>query len=298
MTSPTLEQSSPLPRWRQYLELAKPRVNTLIVFCAVIGMFLAAPGMVPLQILLAGTLGIALAAGGAAVINCVYERTIDAVMARTSGRPLPRGEVSTLQALVFGCSIGAIGLSMLYYWVNALTMWLTLGTFVGYAVIYTMILKPLTSQNIVIGGASGAMPPILGWAAVTGEVTLDAVLLFLIIFFWTPPHFWSLALYRRGDYAKSGLPMLPVTHGEKTTRLQILLYTVLLVAVTLMPFFTGMSGWPYLVGAVALGGAFLAYAFRLWREYSDALAQRTFRFSIVYLTSLFGALLVDHYLKF
>jgi protoheme IX farnesyltransferase len=298
MSTPSLEQANPLPRWRQYLELAKPRVNTLIVFCAVIGMFLAAPGMVPLQILLAGTFGIAFAAGGAAVINCVYERTIDAVMARTSGRPLPRGAGSTLQALVFGCGIGTLGLAMLYYWVNALTMWLTLGTFVGYAVIYTMILKPLTSQNIVIGGASGAMPPVLGWAAVTGEVTLDAVLLFLIIFFWTPPHFWSLALYRRGDYAKSGLPMLPVTHGEKATRLQILLYTLLLVAVTLSPFFTGMSGWIYLVCAIGLGAAFLHYAWRLWREYSDRLAQRTFRFSIFYLSSLFGALLVDHHISF
>ena len=232
------------------------------------------------------------------MINCVYERTIDAVMARTSDRPLARGEVSPLQALVFGCGIGAIGLGLLHYWVNALTMWLTLGTFVGYAVIYTMILKPLTSQNIVIGGASGAMPPVLGWAAVSGEVTLDAVVLFLIIFFWTPPHFWSLALYRRGDYVRSGLPMLPVTHGEKTTRLQILLYTVLLVAVTLLPFFTGMSGWPYLAAAMVLGGAFLSYAFRLWRAYSDALSQRTFRFSIFYLASLFGALLVDHYLRF
>jgi protoheme IX farnesyltransferase len=295
MKTSTLD--SPGQRLRQYLELAKPRVNALIVFCAVIGMFLAAPGMVPVDILFAGTIGIALAAGGAAVINCVYERTIDAVMARTSGRPLPRGEISTVQALAFGFAIGGLGLTLLYQWVNALTMWLTLGTFVGYAVIYTMVLKPLTSQNIVIGGASGAMPPVLGWAAVTGSVSLDAVLLFLIIFFWTPPHFWSLALYRRADYAKSGLPMLPVTHGEKATRLQVLVYTVLLAGVTLAPFFTGMSGWIYLALAVGLNAVFLGYALRLWSAYSDRLAFRTFRYSIFYLSTLFGALLVDHYVR-
>ncbi len=297
MKSSTFDQPQAGRRLRQYCELAKPRVNTLIVFCAVIGMFLAAPGMVPAQILLAGTVGIALAAGGAAVINCVYERTIDAVMARTSGRPLPRGEISTLQALAFGCTIGAVGLYLLYAWVNALTMWLTFATFIGYAVIYTMVLKPLTSQNIVIGGASGAMPPVLGWAAVTGQVNIEPILLFLIIFFWTPPHFWSLALYRRADYAKSGLPMLPVTKGEKATRLQVLLYTVLLAGVTLMPYFTGMSGPLYLVVAVGLNAAFLVYAIRMWTAYTDRLALKTFRYSIFYLSTLFGALLVDHYVR-
>ena len=217
-------------------------------------------------------------------------------MARTSRRPLPRGEVTALETLVFAGAVGGAGLFILHQWVNALTMWLTFATFVGYAIVYTVILKPATPQNIVIGGASGAMPPVLGWVAVTGEIAPEALLLFLIIFAWTPPHFWSLALYRTEEYAKAGVPMLPVTHGKEYTRLQVLLYTLILFAVALLPFATGMSGWLYLAAALALGGAFLAYAVRIYVAYSDALACRTFRFSITYLAALFAALLIDHYL--
>ena len=284
-------------RLYQYYQLTKPRVVSLIVFTAVIGMFLALPGWVPVGPLLAGTAGIALVAGAAAVLNCLVEQKIDAVMARTRARPLPMGQLTSSQALAFSVVIGGLGLYILHHWCNPLTMWLTLCTFLGYAVVYTVLLKPATPQNIVIGGASGAMPPVLGWAAVTGSVSHDALILFLIIFAWTPPHFWALALYRRKEYARAGLPMLPVTHGEAFTRLHVLLYTVILVAVTLMPFATRMSGWIYLVSALALGGLFLHYAWRLWRDYSDALAQRTFRYSIVYLTALFAALLVDHYVR-
>jgi protoheme IX farnesyltransferase len=284
-----------LRRARQFLALTKPRVVSLIVFTAVIGMFLAAPGLPPASAVVFGTLGIALVAGAAAAINCLVEQKIDAVMARTRARPLPRGEISSLQTLFFACAIGAIGLGILYFKVNALTMWLTLATFVGYAIVYTVLLKPATPQNIVIGGASGAMPPVLGWAAVANDVTPEALLLFLIIFMWTPPHFWSLALYRVKEYAKAGLPMLPVTHGPEYTRLMIVLYTAALFAVTLLPFAIRMSGVLYLAAAVALGAAFLAYAVRLYRRYSDALARRTFRFSIVYLAALFSALLLDHF---
>jgi len=283
-------------RLSQFYQLTKPRVVLLIVFTAVIGMFLATPGMVPLQALIAGTLGIALTAGAAAAVNCLVEQKIDAVMARTRGRPLPRGQVTPLQSLVFAGAIGGLGLFILHQWVNDLTMWLTLGTFVGYAVVYTVVLKPLTPQNIVIGGASGAMPPVLGWAAVTGEAAPEALLLFLIIFAWTPPHFWSLALYRAEEYARAGLPMLPVTHGRKFTQLHVLLYTLILAAASIMPFVYGMSGWLYLAAAAVLGGIFIAYAVRIYVDYSDALARRTFRYSIVYLAALFAALLVDHYL--
>jgi protoheme IX farnesyltransferase len=283
-------------RLRQFLELTKPRVVSLIVFCAVIGMFLAVPagGWIPLDLLLAATAGIALVAGAAAAVNCLVEQKIDAVMARTRARPLPRGELSSLSTLVFAGVVGGAGLWLLYKFVNPLTMWLTLGTFVGYAVLYTVILKPLTPQNIVIGGASGAMPPVLGWAAVTGQVTPEALLLFLIIFAWTPPHFWSLALYRAEEYARAGLPMLPVTHGRKFTQLHVLLYTLILAAASIMPFVYGMSGWLYLAAAVVLGAIFIAYAVRIYVDYSDALARRTFRYSIVYLAALFAALLVDH----
>ncbi len=284
-------------RLRQFLALTKPRVVALIVFCAVIGMLLATPGAVPSHILFAGTLGIWLVAGAAAAMNCLVEQKIDAMMARTRYRPLPRGELSSMQTLVFAGVVGGAGLWTLYNWVNPLTMWLTLGTFVGYAIIYTVVLKPLTPQNIVIGGASGAMPPVLGWAAVTGEVSPEALLLFLIIFAWTPPHFWALALYRTEEYAKAGLPMLPVTHGNKYTRLQVLLYTVILFVSTLLPFAYGMSGWIYLACAVALGAGFLAYAIRLYIDYSDDLAKRTFRYSIIYLSALFAALLLDHYVR-
>ena len=283
-------------RARAFYALTKPRVVSLIVFTAVIGMFLATPGMVPPQVLLAGTLGIALVAGAAAAINCLVEQNVDALMQRTRWRPLPSGELTTSQTLVFAGAMGSLGLWLLYHYVNALTMWLTLATFVGYAVVYTVILKPLTPQNIVIGGASGAMPPVLGWAAVTGAVTTEAMLLFLIIFAWTPPHFWALALYRTEDYAKAGLPMLPVTHGPRYTRLQVLLYTLILFGVSLLPFAIRMSGWLYLAAALALGGVFIAYAVRIHLAYSDRLARRTFRYSIVYLALLFAALLVDHYL--
>jgi len=287
-----------LNRVRQFYALTKPRVVSLIVFCAVIGMLLAVPAGValPLVPLFAATVGIALVAGAAAAINCLVEQKIDAVMARTRGRPLPLGEVNSIETLVFASIVGGIGLWLLNNWVNPLTMWLTLATFVGYAVIYTVILKPATPQNIVIGGASGAMPPVLGWSAMTDSVTPDALLLFLIIFAWTPPHFWALALYRTEEYAKAGLPMLPVTHGEKFTRLQVLLYTIIMVASTLLPFVYRMSGWIYLVSAVLLGAVFMYYAVRIFVSYSDKLARTTFRYSILYLSLLFAALLVDHYL--
>ena len=284
-------------RLRAFYVLTKPRVNTLIVFCAVIGMFLAVPEGLPNALtVFAATIGIACVAGAAAAMNCLIEQHIDARMTRTRARPLPRGALSTGEALVFAGVLGGCGLLVLHQAVNPLTMWLTLATFVGYAVIYTVLLKPRTPQNIVIGGASGAMPPVLGWAAVSGEVSSDALLLFLIIFAWTPPHFWALALYRTADYARAGLPMLPVTHGSEFTRLSVLLYTFILFGVTLLPFATRMSGALYLAVAVALGLQFIRYAWRLYREYSDALARRTFRFSIVYLFALFAALLVDQYL--
>ena len=293
-----LAQNSPPHLLRQFYALTKPRVISLIVFCAVIGMFLAGPSdsLPPLPIVTAAALGIFLVAGAAAAVNCLIEQRIDAVMARTRSRPLPRGEVTDVQTLVFAGAIGGAGLWLLFRFVNPLTMWLTLATFVGYAVIYTVLLKPATPQNIVIGGASGAMPPVLGWAAVTGDVSAHALLLFLIIFAWTPPHFWSLALYRTDDYANAGLPMLPVTHGAIFTRLHVLLYTIILFACTLLPFAAGMSGVVYLVAALALGMRFLYYAIRIYIDYSDSLAQRCFRYSIVYLAALFTALLVDHYL--
>ena len=288
---------TPLSLAQQFFQLTKPRVVSLIVFTAVIGMFLATPGMVPPALLIAATIGIALVAGAAAAINCLVEQKIDAVMARTRGRPLPRGTLNSSQTLAFASVIGGVGLLMLYFAVNPLTMWLTLATFVGYAVIYTILLKPATPQNIVIGGASGAMPPVLGWAAVTGHVSADALILFLIIFAWTPPHFWALALYRKLEYAKAGVPMLPVTHGDKFTRLHVLLYTVILTAVTLLPFATRMAGMIYLVSALILDGVFMFFAIKIYFHYSDALAKRTFAYSILYLSLLFAALLVDHYVR-
>ena len=283
-------------RAQQFLQLTKPRVVSLIVFTAMIGMLLAQPGAVPLEPFVFGTIGIALVAGAAAAFNCLVEQKIDAIMLRTRRRPLPQGTITTAQTLLFAGAIGGAGLLVLHRLVNPLTMWLTLATFVGYAVIYTVVLKPLTPQNIVIGGASGAMPPVLGWAAVTGEVSHDALLLFLIIFAWTPPHFWSLALYRRDDYARAGVPMLPVTHGDRFTRLSVLLYTIILTAVTLLPFAARMSGPVYLACALVLDTVYLAYAVRIVTQYSDALARRAFRYSIVYLSALFAALLIDHYL--
>ena len=284
---------------RQFYALMKPRVIQLIVFCALIGMVLAVPGVPSLEdvrIALVACLGIWLVAGAAAAFNCLVEKGIDAKMRRTAWRPTAKGELSDRQTLVFSAVLCALGSWILYAWVNPLTMWLTLATFIGYAVIYTVILKPLTPQNIVIGGASGAMPPVLGWAALRGDVGPEALILFLIIFLWTPPHFWALALYRVEDYRKSGLPMLPVTHGNEFTRLQILLYTFVLFAATLMPFAYGMSSWLYLAAAVVLSAGFSWYGFRLWREYSDALARKTFRFSLIHLSALFAALLVDHYM--
>ncbi len=284
---------------RQYYALTKPRVVQLIVFCALIGMVLAVPGMPSapefVRIALACA-GIWLVAGAAAAFNCLVEKGIDAKMRRTAWRPTARGELSDRQTLLFSTVLCVVGCGILLWGVNALTMWLTLGTFVGYAVIYTVILKPLTPQNIVIGGASGAMPPVLGWAALTNDVGPEALILFLIIFLWTPPHFWALALYRVEDYRKSGLPMLPVTHGNEFTRLQILLYTLVLFAACLLPFVIRMSSWLYLAVAVALSAGFTAYAIALWRQYSDALARKTFRFSLIHLSVLFAALLLDHYL--
>ena len=284
--------------FNNFLALCKPRVTMLIVFTAMIGMFLATPGMVPLQTLLSATIGIGMASGAAAAFNCLVEQAIDAKMARTRGRPLPTGQVTSKQTFIFASIMASIGLAILYIFVNPLTMWLTLATFVGYAVIYTIFLKPATPLNIVIGGLSGAMPPALGWAAVTGTVSAEAWVLVLIIFAWTPPHFWALALYRREEYAKSGLPMLPVTHGEEYTRLQILLYTIILVAVTLLPFAMRMSGFIYLGCAILLDAVFMWYALGLYRKYSDTLAKSMFKFSILYLTLLFAALLVDHYWMF
>ena len=286
------------PRIRQFYALTKPRVVQLIVFCALIGMVLAVPGvptLAELRLAAIACVGIWLVAGAAAAFNCLVEKSIDAKMRRTAWRPTARGELSDWQALAFSATLCAVGSAVLYVWVNPITMWLTFATFVGYAVVYTVILKPLTPQNIVIGGASGAMPPVLGWAAMTGEVGPEALILFLIIFLWTPPHFWALALYRVEEYRKSGLPMLPVTHGNAFTRLQILLYTFVLFAACLMPFIYGMSSWIYLIAAVGLSIGFCGYAFALWRNYSDALARRTFRFSLVHLSVLFAALLVDHY---
>jgi heme o synthase len=288
------------PAWqhlvRQYWLLTKPRVTQLAIFCAVIGMFLSSSNLPSLISVAVATAGIWLLAGAAFAVNSIIERQIDARMARTRMRPVARGEITPLQALVFSGVIGGLGMWVLYTQVNALTMWLTVATFVGYAVIYTVLLKPNTPQNIVIGGISGAMPPVLGWAAMTGDAPAQAWLLALIIFVWTPPHFWSLALYRLDDYRKSGLPMLPVTHGEQFTRLHILLYTVVLVATTTLPYSIQMAGLPYLACALALGAGFLAYAWRLYRHYSDRLARATFNYSIVYLAALFAALLVDHYI--
>ncbi|MBP6223792.1 MAG: heme o synthase [Rhizobacter sp.] len=298
--SETLAPSLPLARrssrLKQFYTLTKPRVVQLIVFCAVIGMLLAVPGLPDIKLALAATAGIWLVAGAAAAFNCVVEQHIDAKMARTSWRPTAKGELTNAQTLTFSAVLCSIGSVLLYTMVNPLTMWLTFATFVGYAVIYTVLLKPATPQNIVIGGASGAMPPVLGWAAIRGEVGAESLILCLIIFLWTPPHFWALALYRAEDYRKAGLPMLPITHGAAFTQLHVFLYTLVLFAATLLPFISGMSGWIYLVSAIALGAGFTGYAWKLWRNYSDALARKTFRFSIWHLMLLFAALLIDHYL--
>ena len=301
--SPHANPAPALPsmsKWRQFHALTKPRVVQLIVFCALIGMVLAVPGVPTLAQLgqmAVACLGIWLVAAAAAAFNCLVEKQIDARMKRTAWRPTARGELTDMQALSFSAVLCVTGSVILFVWVNPLTMWLTFATFVGYALIYTLLLKPNTPQNIVIGGASGAMPPVLGWTAMTGELSPLSLILFLIIFLWTPPHFWALALYRVEDYRKSGLPMLPVTHGNEYTRLQILLYTLVLFAACLLPFIFHMSGWFYLVAAVLLNAGFVGYAIALMRNYSDALARKTFRFSLVHLSLLFAALLVDHYLR-
>jgi protoheme IX farnesyltransferase len=281
--------------WREYLELTKPKVVALITFTAMVGMLLATPGMVPWPILLFGSLGIALMAGSAAAINHLVDRRVDAMMARTCRRPLPSGQLDTWQVLTFSLLIGVLGFVLLLAFTNPLTAVLTFASLIGYAVIYTLFLKRATPQNIVIGGAAGAAPPLLGWTAVTGQIDPGALLLFLIIYIWTPPHFWALAIHRRHDYANADIPMLPVTHGVAFTRLHILLYTILLFLITLLPFLTGMSGWIYLVGAVGFGLRFLSYAVRLYTTEDDTLAMPTFGFSIVYLFGLFAALMLDHY---
>jgi heme o synthase len=295
---PSAVSETSLPsRLRQFQALTKPRVVQLIVFCAVIGMLMATPGLPDWQVALAATAGIWLVAAAAAAFNCLVEQRIDARMARTAWRPTARGQLTNAQTLTFSALLCAVGCALLYVWVNPLTMWLTFATFVGYAVIYTVVLKPMTPQNIVIGGASGAMPPVLGWAAIWGDVGAEALMMCLIIFLWTPPHFWALALYRADDYRKAGLPMLPVTHGSEFTRLHVLLYTLVLFAGALLPFVSDMSGLIYLVAAVVLNAIFVGYAWKLWRKYSEALARKTFRFSIIYLSLLFTALLLDHYLR-
>jgi protoheme IX farnesyltransferase len=288
--------ASPPGLLRQYLVLTKPRVTQLAVFCAVIGMFLATPGLPDMQRVAAATIGIWLLAAAAFAINCLIEQQIDARMLRTARRATAQGSISNTQVLSLSGLLGGLGMLVLYRWVNPLTMWLTFATFIGYAVIYTIVLKPRTPQNIVIGGLSGAMPPALGWAAIADTVPAEAWLLVLIIFIWTPPHFWALALYRSNDYARAGLPMLPVTHGQQFTRLHILLYSIALVATTVMPYILGMNGWLYLIAALVLGGLFVMYAWRLYKEYSDELSRKLFRFSILYLSLLFAALLIDHWL--
>ncbi len=283
---------------REFFELTKPRVVLLIVFTAVVGMFMSVPGMVPLEALILGTLGIGLGAASGAALNHIIDLGADAVMARTRARPLPTGHLTVRQAFVFALTLGAVSMVILAGAVNVLTAVLTFVSLIGYAVIYTVFLKKITPQNIVIGGAAGAMPPVLGWAAVHGSVAPEAWWLFAIIFVWTPPHFWALALYRHEEYARAGIPMLPVTHGSEYTQLQILLYTILLVPVTAMPYVTGMSGLFYLVAAMLLNVGFLYYVVSLYRNYSDALSKKTFLYSIQYLSLLFAALLLDHYRGF
>lgn len=295
LTSPTAVVARE-PYFKQFYALTKPRVVQLIVFCAVIGMLLAEKGWPNWRLVSLSAVGIWLVAAAAAAFNCLVEKKIDAKMSRTAWRPTAKGQLTIPLTLTFSAILGLAGSLVLWVWVNPLTMWLTAATFVGYAMVYTLILKPSTPQNIVIGGASGAMPPVLGWAAIRGEVGPEALMLCLIIFLWTPPHFWALALYRAEDYRKSGLPMLPVTHGSEFTRLHVFLYTLILFAATLLPFISGISGWIYLFSAVVLGAAFTGYAWKLWRNYSDDLARKTFRFSIWHLMLLFAALLLDHYL--
>jgi protoheme IX farnesyltransferase len=299
--APAAKQAQALPLWRQYYVLTKPRVVRLIMFCALVGMVLAVPAIPTLADLgrmAIACVGIWMVTGAAAAFNCLVEKTIDARMKRTAWRPTASGQLTDLQTLSFSVILCTVGCVILLVWINPLTMWLTFATFVAYAVVYTVILKPLTPQNIVIGGATGAMPPVLGWAAMTGSVGPEALMMFLIIFVWTPPHFWPLAMYRIDDYRKSGLPMLPVTHGNEFTSLQVFLYSLLVLAACLLPFAYGMSGLLYLAVAVPLSVVFIAKAWRLWRDFSERRALNTFLFSLIHLSGVFGALLVDHYLVY
>lgn len=290
-----MEMSYEKANWRDYLELTKPNVVALMILTALIGMFLAVPGMVPWRVLVFGNLGIALCAGSAAAVNHLVDRQVDIKMARTHNRPIASGRIEPRSATIFAAVLGLSGMAILLVYVNAITAWLTLASLVGYAVIYTLFLKRATPQNIVIGGLAGAAPPLLGWTAVSGEIHGHALLLVLIIFAWTPPHFWALAVHRQAEYAKAKIPMLPVTHGDKYTRLHILLYTIILQLVTLMPFVTGMSGWLYLLGALVLGFGFLYWAVVLYIGRKANAGMDTFKYSIVYLMALFVVMLVDHY---
>ena len=285
-----------LTSWRDYYEMCKPRVVMMIILTSVVGMLLAVPGMVPLDVLILGNLGIALVAGSGAVVNHLIDRKVDSLMKRTHNRPLPQGRVDPVNAFIFATVIGVAGMLILLFWVNPLCAWLTLASFVGYAFIYTGYLKRATPQNIVIGGLSGAMPPLLGWSAVSGTIHQDALILVLIIFAWTPPHFWALAIHRKDEYAKTGIPMLPVTHGEYVTKVHIIIYTAILVLVSAFPYFSGLSGPLYLIAALALGAGFLWWSFKLMWRPTPTTAMDTFRYSIVYLAILFIALLTDHYI--
>jgi len=282
--------------WRDYYEMCKPRVVMLMILTSLVGMFLAVPGMVPLDVLILGNLGIALVAASGAVVNHLIDRKIDIMMKRTHNRPLPQGRVDPKQTIIFAVSIGVLGMAILLFWVNPLCAWLTLASFVGYAFIYTGYLKHATPQNIVIGGLSGAMPPLLGWSAVSGTIEPDALILVLIIFAWTPPHFWALAIHRKEEYAKSGVPMLPVTHGEHVTKVHIIVYTAILVVASVFPYFSGMSGLLYLLSSIVLGVGFLVWSGLLMFKPKASTAMDTFKYSIVYLALLFIALVVDHYL--
>lgn len=291
----TLDLENESASWRDYLELCKPNVVLVMIVTSVIGMFMAVPGMVPTDVLILGNLGIALSAASAATINHLVDRSIDLKMARTLNRPIAKGRVTPFQAIIFSFVLGVLGMGILLVYINALTAWLTMASLLGYAVVYTLYLKRATPQNIVIGGLAGAAPPLLGWTAVTNDVHGYGLLLVLIIFIWTPPHFWALALHRKDEYAKADVPMLPVTHGESYTKLHILLYTLLLIIVTVLPYLTGMSGWLYLLGALVLGAGFLYWAIVLMVSDKPNLGMATFKYSIVYLLALFAIMLVDHY---
>lgn len=293
MTELTTRQAA---SWRDFYEMCKPRVVMLMILTAMVGMFLAVPGMVPLDILILGNLGIALVSASGAVVNHLIDHKVDKLMRRTHNRPMPQGRVGMRQAALFATTLGVAGMAILLFWVNALTAWLTLASFIGYAFIYTGYLKRATPQNIVIGGLSGAMPPLLGWAAVTGTIEPGALLLVLIIFAWTPPHFWALAIHRKDEYARTGIPMLPVTHGEHLTKIHIILYTIILLLVSILPYLIGMSGPLYLLAALVLGGGFLVWTLLLMFRPKASTAMDTFRYSIVYLMVLFPVLLVDHYI--